>query len=261
MELNNYLNISNEVLKAEIDSRTNKILLLKEKNANYKNILTALISNLNSLLLVSNNNFKLSKVREKDLEISKRVNQSTKANYKSLISSMNSNDKNDEIEEKIRKLRNENKEITIQIRKYTDKNTVKVNEIEDWKKNQNLISIKKEELKLLKLKQEEYVDKLNNNKTLFDNIINEFNQFQLNYSKKKKTPLIDKWITALKNDLSYDTETIIQNVNNSEVNVIDLIEEERAKTNQTLDTSNRMKLPSISLRLTESTKEIRKEFT
>ena len=185
MELNNYLNISNEVLKAEIDSRTNKILLLKEKNANYKNILTALISNLNSLLLVSNNNFKLSKVREKDLEISKRVNQSTKANYKSLISSMNSNDKNNEIEEKIRKLRNENKEITIQIRKYTDKNTVKVNEIEDWKKNQNLISIKKEELKLLKLKQEEYVDKLNNNKTLFDNIINEFNQFQLNYSKKK----------------------------------------------------------------------------
>lgn len=243
MELNNYLNISNEVLKAEIDSRTNKILLLKEKNANYKNILTALISNLNSLLLVSNNNFKLSKVREKDLEISKRVNQRTKANYKSLISSMNSNDKNDEIEEKIRKLRNENKEITIQIRKYKDKNTVKVNEIEDWKKNQNLISIKKEELKLLKLKQEEYVDKLNNNKTLFDNIINEFNQFQLNYSKKKKAPLIDKWITALKNDLSYDTETIIQNVNNSEVNVIDLIEEERAKTNQTLDTSNRMKLP------------------
>ena len=241
MELNNYLNISNEVLKAEIDSRTNKILLLKEKNANYKNILTALISNLNSLLLVSNNNFKLSKVREKDLEISKRVNQSTKANYKSLISSMNSNDKNNEIEEKIRKLRNENKEITIQIRKYTDKNTVKVNEIEDWKKNQNLISIKKEELKLLKLKQEEYVDKLNNNKTLFDNIINEFNQFQLNYSKKKKAPLIDKWITALKNDLSYDTETIIQNVNNCEVNVIDLIEEERAKTNQTLDTSNRMK--------------------
>lgn len=243
MELNNYLNISNEVLKAEIDSQTNKILLLKEKNANYKNILTALISNLNSLLLVSNNNFKLSKVREKDLEISNRVNQSTKANYKSLISSMNSNDKNDEIEEKIRKLRNENKEITIQIRKYKDKNTVKVNEIEDWKKNQNLISIKKEELKLLKLKQEEYVDKLNNNKTLFDNIINEFNQFQLNYSKKKKAPLIDKWITALKNDLSYDTETIIQNVNNSEVNVIDLIEEERAKTNQTLDTSNRMKLP------------------
>ena len=105
MELNNYLNISNEVLKAEIDSRTNKILLLKEKNANYKNILTALISNLNSLLLVSNNNFKLSKVREKDLEISKRVNQSTKANYKSLISSMNSNDKNDEIDEKIRNLR------------------------------------------------------------------------------------------------------------------------------------------------------------
>ena len=256
MELNNYLNISNEVLKGEIDSRTNKILLLKEKNANYKNILTALISNLNSLLLVSNNNFKLSKVREKDLE----MNQSTKANYKSLISSMNSNDKNDEIEEKIRKLRNENKEITIQIRKYTDKNTVKVNEIEDWKKNQNLISIKKEELKLLKLKQEEYVDKLNNNKTLFDNIINEFNQFQLNYSKKKKAPLIDKWITALKNDLSYDTETIIQNVNNSEVNVIDLIEEERAKTNQTLDTSNRMKLPSICLRLTESTKEIKKRI-
>ncbi len=183
MELNNYLNISNEVLKAEIDSRTNKILLLKEKNANYKNILTALISNLNSLLLVSNNNFKLSKVREKDLE----MNQSTKANYKSLISSMNSNDKNDEIEEKIRKLRNENKEITIQIRKYKDKNTVKVNEIEDWKKNQNLISIKKEELKLLKLKQEEYVDKLNNNKTLFDNIINELKSISIKLFKKEKS--------------------------------------------------------------------------
>ena len=42
--------------------------------------------------------------------------------------------------------------------------------------------------------------------------------------------------------------------------MIDLIEEERAKTNQTLDTSNRMKLPSISLRLTESTKEIKKRI-
>ena len=84
-------------------------------------------------------------------------------------------------------MRNENKEITIQIRKYKDKNTVKVNEIEDWKKNQNLISIKKEELKLLKLKQEEYVDKLNNNKTLFDNIINELKLISIKLFKKEKS--------------------------------------------------------------------------
>lgn len=115
MELNkkNYFNVSDEVLRAEIGSRTNKIILLKENNQQYKNILTALVSNLNSLLLASNNNFKLSTVREKDLEIAKRVNQRTKEYYKSLISLMNSNEKNDVIEEKIRKLRNENKELTI----------------------------------------------------------------------------------------------------------------------------------------------------
>ena len=185
MELNNknYFNISDEVLRAENASRTNEILLLKENNQKYKNILTDLVSNLNSLLLASNNNFKLSKVREKDLEIAKRVNQSTKANYKSLISSINSNDKNDVIEEKIRKLRNENKELTIQIRKYKYINTVKHKEIEHWKKYQNKISINKEELKLLKLKKEEYLNKLNDNKKLFDNIINEFN---LIIQKRKK---------------------------------------------------------------------------
>ena len=263
MELNNknYFNISDEVLRAEIASRTNKIILLKENNQQYKNILTVLLLNLNSLLLASINNFKLITIREKDLEIAKRVNQSTKANYKSLISSINSNDKNDVIEEKIRKLRNENKELTIQIRKYKDINTVKHKEIEHWKKYQNKISINKEELKLLKLKKEEYLNKLNDNKKLFDNIINEFTQFQFNYSKKKKDHHIDKWITALKLDLSYDTETIIENVNNSEVTVIDLIDEEREKTNQTLDTSNRMKLPSIRLpSMTESTKDIKKRI-
>lgn len=194
MELNkkNYFNVSDEVLRAEIGSRTNKIILLKENNQQYKNILTALVSNLNSLLLASNNNFKLSTVREKDLEIAKRVNQRTKEYYKSLISLMNSNEKNDVIEEKIRKLRNENKELTIQIRKYKDINTVKLKEIEHWKKYQNKISINKEELKLLKLKKEEYLNKLNDNKKLFDNIINEFTQFQFNYSKKKKDHHIDK---------------------------------------------------------------------
>ena len=106
MELNNknYFNISDEVLRAEIASRTNEILLLKENNQQYKNILTVLVSNLNSLLLALNNNFKLITIREKDLEIAKRVNQSTKANYKSLISSINSNDKNDVIEGKNSKI-------------------------------------------------------------------------------------------------------------------------------------------------------------
>ena len=106
MELNNknYFNISDEVLRAEIASRTNKIILLKENNQQYKNILTVLVSNLNSLLLALNNNFKLITIREKDLEIAKRVNQSTKANYKSLISSINSNDKNDVIEGKNSKI-------------------------------------------------------------------------------------------------------------------------------------------------------------
>ena len=76
MELNNknYFNISDEVLRAEIASRTNEILLLKENNQQYKNILTVLVSNLNSLLLALNNNFKLITIREKDLEIAKRVN-------------------------------------------------------------------------------------------------------------------------------------------------------------------------------------------
>ena len=165
------------------------------------------------------------------------------------------------MKEKIRKLRNENKELTIQIRKYKDINTVKHKEIEHWKKYQNKISINNEELKLLKLKKEEYLNKLNDNKKLFDNIINEFTQFQLNYSKKKKDHHIDKWITTLKLDLSYDTETIIENVNNSEVTVIDLIDEEREKTNQTLDTSNRVKLPSIRLpSVTESTKDKKKRI-
>ena len=106
MELNNknYFNISDEVLRAENASRTNEILLLKENNQQYKNILTVLVSNLNSLLLALNNNFKLITIREKDLEIAKRVNQSTKANYKSLISSINSNDKNDVIEGKNSKI-------------------------------------------------------------------------------------------------------------------------------------------------------------
>lgn len=76
MELNNknYFNISDEVLREEIASRTNEILLLKENNQQYKNILTVLVSNLNSLLLALNNNFKLITIREKDLEIAKRVN-------------------------------------------------------------------------------------------------------------------------------------------------------------------------------------------
>ena len=50
-------------------------------------------------------------------------------------------------------------------------------------------------------------------------------------------------------------------MNNSEVTVIDLIDEEREKTNQTLDTSNRMKLPSIRLpSVTESTKDKKKRI-
>ena len=50
-------------------------------------------------------------------------------------------------------------------------------------------------------------------------------------------------------------------MNNSEVTVIDLTDEEREKTNQTLDTSNRMKLPSINLpSVMESTKDIKKRI-
>ena len=235
-----YEDLSEEQILKLIKEKNENLIQLSDQKDKSKNILNKIIKSLNTTLSknsdflckeesdpeVINELKKKIDSKKKALKISKSLNQTFKSQYNSMVSKMPNNNKN--LKEKINdndthiiELKNENKNLELEIRKYKDDEISKQKELEiiyedkiypakiKMKANQNLINQK-----------HEYYNKMNMSLNSIKNLIKEVEHLEKIFSEIKgnenDSEKIEKkmtyWIEIIKNDLNGTEKEIISKV-------------------------------------------------
>ena len=181
---NKYEDLSDNELVNLIKEKNQYIIKLSDQKDKIKKSLNKIIKNLNNA--ISNNADILCKeevdpeaiielektltLKKKELKLSKNMNQTLKSQYKSMTNKLSGNNKGKEkkkindLETNLIKLKNENKNLELQIRKYKD------DEISNQKELEIICENKLYPAKI-KMKSDEYQNILNQ-KNLYNNKIN-----------------------------------------------------------------------------------------
>ena len=232
-----YSNLSQEELLNEI-SKKNKILLqLNDEKEQAKSQLNELIKQLNDL--ISNNSEILYKketdpeiiqqlekildIRKRDLQISKKVNNTFKSQEKSIRTKANNvlnQEKMNQIENKLNEYKKDNQNLLIKIREMKNKSILNGKEMKDLKSD-NLKKIKSlgGEMKTLNSKKNDYVNKFNLNNRSLDNVLKENKKLEELFNaniKENSDEIIVKninfWMKIIKSDLNGTNEEIFNRV-------------------------------------------------
>ena len=237
-----YEDLSEEQILKLIKEKNENLIQLSDQKDKSKNILNKIIKSLNTTLSknsdflckeesdpeVINELKKKIDSKKKALKISKSLNQTFKSQYNSMVSKMPNNNKN--LKEKINdndthiiELKNENKNLELEIRKYKDDEISKQKELEiiyEDKIYPAKIKMKADENQNLINQKHEYYNKMNMSLNSIKNLIKEVEHLEKIFSEIKgnenDSEKIEKkmtyWIEIIKNDLNGTEKEIISKV-------------------------------------------------
>lgn len=268
-----YQNYSEEELLNLIKEKNESLIKLSDEKDKTKKALNNIIKKLNNT--ISNNADILCKAdadpetifdlentlesKKKLLKASKNLNQTTKSQYNSLINKKVDNNngkdgKKNDIEIHLNDLKNENKNLELQIRKYKDDGVSKQKELEiicEDKIYPAKIKMKSDQFQDILNQKHGYSKKINLSLNSLKNLIKELNYLEKIYSEvdkdkmadenEKMTKNIDFWINIIKNDLMGTEKEIISRIEKNESNFINEIDK---KANSKNDIINKIKSSS-----------------
>ena len=268
---NNYENLSLIELKKELNSRNTIINLLNTNNDNLKIELTKLIKNLNDLIN-ENGKFlfnlsedidsikrleKLLEIRKRDLETSKKINQTFKSQYKLINNKANQSisiDKISSYEKEIDLMEKNNLFLNTKIKQMQNKNIINTKELLlENKKNPIKLKNYSEEIKTLSHIKNELIKKITRNKRNLENEKLFFKKlediYNSNLKEESEENLIKKinfWMNLIKEDISDNVEVIFSKV---EMNKSKVVNEIDNQLNDNFKNQNKhnLFLPTLSL--------------
>ena len=269
-----YQNYSEEELLNLIKEKNESLIKLSDEKDKAKKTLNSIIKKLNNT--ISSNAEILCKAepdpetifdlentlesKKKLLKTSKNLNQTTKSQYNSMINKKvdnNSNGKDGKkinIETHLIDLKNENKNLELQIKKYKDDGVSKQKELEiicEDKLYPAKIKMKSDQFQDVLNQKQGYSQKINLSLNSLKNLIKELNYLEKIYDEigkdkvadenEKMTKNIDFWINIIKNDLMGTEKEIISRIEKNESNFINEIDK---KANNKNDIINKIKSSS-----------------
>ena len=272
--LSKYENLTEDQLIKLIKERNENLIKLSDQKDKSKKSLNKIIKNLNSALSTNadllckdesdietvNELMKKLELKKKSLKIAKNMNQSSKNHYNSLISKIsgNNNGKGEnktEIETQLIGLKNENKNLELEIRKYKDDEISKQKELEiicEDKIYPAKIKMKSDENTNLLNQKKEYQRKINMSLNSIKNLIKEVNylkQIYSEYKNKDKEKLENKmnfWIEVIKSDLEGTDKDIISRILKNETKFIDEVDKKENNYNNSLTDKVRCSSPNLN---------------
>ena len=242
-----YEDLDEEQLKKLIEEKDNNLLKLNKQKDESKNKLSNILKKLNKTITDNSDIlykekpdpeilFYLQKEienKKKELKIAKNMNHSSKCQYNAMYSKLNKQNKSNEKgsgENKISNLKNENKKLQIDIRKYKDEDVNKkkdVKKIVDNKELPNTIKKKTEEIRNLTSHKNECYTKIKMSIKSLENIIKEISHLEEMSEKKYKEDKdenlnnkINYWLDIIKSDLNGTQDEIIAKIDKNETNFI-----------------------------------------
>ena len=242
-----YEDLNEEQLKKLIEEKNDNLLKLNKQKEDSKNKLSDILKKLNKTITDNSDIlykekpdpeiiFFLQKEienKKKELKIAKNMNHSCKCQYNAMCNKLNKKNKSNEKdngENKINNLKNENKKLQIDIRKYKDEDVNKkkdVKKIVDNKVLPNTIKIKSEEIRNLTNHKNECFTKVKMSIKSLENIIKEISHLeemsQKKYKEDKDENLNNKinyWLDIIKSDLNGTQDEITSKIEKNETNFL-----------------------------------------
>ena len=267
--LNKYINLSINELQKEIMDKNQKLINLHNEKEQTKNQLNDIVKNLNEIIAI-NSDFLYQKevdpnvveqlerivdLRKRDLNTSKKMNNTYKTQYKSMserVENLLSPEKIESFEFEIDYLRKENLEMNSKIKILKEnnlENTKKISGLKDTKKFNNKIKSYSEEIKSLGSKKHDYYTKINSNKKSLDNVLKEkdvlLKLYNANINEDSDEIIVSKinfWLELIKSDLEGSQENIIEKIESDNSKVIKEIDKRQSKNNN----KNPLYLPPLN---------------
>ena len=252
-----YEDLNENQLKNLINEKNENLIKLNNQKEESKIKLNSLLKELNKtitdntgILYKENADpdliFDLEKVLEnkkKELKVAKNMNHYIKTQYNTMNNKLNKNNntEKDNGEAQINNLKNENKKLQIDIRKYKDDTVINKNEVKkitDNKVYPNMIKIKSEEIRKLSNFKYEYNNKIKMSIKSLENVIKEISYLEEISQKKNQEDKdenlnnkINFWINLLKGDLSGNQEEVVAKIEKNESEFIKEINKNELKNN------------------------------
>ena len=267
----NYENLSLNELKKELNSRNKIINLMNTNNDKLKIELSNIIKNLNELINENGKflyNFsedeesiekleKILEIRKRDLETSKKINQTFKSQYKLIYNKANQSisiDKISSYEKEIDLMEKNNLFLNTKIKQMQNKNIINTKELLlENKKNPIKLKNYSEEIKTLSHIKNELIKKITRNKRNLENEKLFFKKlediYNSNLKEESEENLIKKincWMNIIKEDINDNVDEIFSKVEMNRSKIVNLIDNQ---LNDNFKNQNKQKifLPSLSL--------------
>lgn len=287
---NKYQNYTEEELLNLIKEKNESLIKLSDEKDITKKALNSIIKKLNNT--ISSNADILTKAepdpdtifdlentlesKKKLLKVSKNLNQTTKSQYNSMMNKKADNNngkdgKKNDIEIHLNDLKNENKNLELQIRKLKDDGVSKQKELEiicEDKIYPAKIKMKSDEFQDIINQKHGYSKKINLSLNSLKNLIKELNFLEKIYNETDKDKMadenekmsknIDFWIDIIKNDLMGTEKEIITRIEKNESKFINEVDKKAGNKN---DIINKIKSsspnPSEKLFINRSLKKMK----
>ena len=262
-----YEDLSEEQLRSLINEKNDTLIKLNSKKDESKEQLSSLLKEINQT--ITDNADILYKenidpetieylqneigIKKKELKYAKGINHSAKIQYNALNNKLNN--KTDDIngkdnETQINNLKNENKKLQLDIRKYKDDSVSNKREVKKITDNivfPNQIKEKSDEIRSLTNSKHEYYTKIKMSKKSLDNVITEISHLEeiakKKYKEEKDENLNNKikyWVDLIKSDLTGTQDEIVERIEKDDCNFIKEINKTEEKNNV-----NRLQSPTI----------------
>ena len=253
-----YEDLNIEQLKKLLNEKNQNILKLNNQKEESKNVLNNLLKQLNKSITDNAETlyrekpdperlFDLQKEMEnkkKELKFAKKMNHSCKTQYSAINNKLNQKkedigDNNGEV--KISNLKNENKKLQFDIRKFKDETVIKKKDVKNIVDNivfPNLMKKKADEIRNLTNSKHKCYTKMQICINSLENLIKEINHLEesskVKYQEDGDEILNNKlnfWIDIIKSDLSGTKDEILEKIDNNETNFLREINKIEIKVN------------------------------
>ena len=240
-----YEDLNIDKLKKLLEEKTQNLINLNNQKENSKIKLSNLLKELNKTITDNAEIlykdmpdpeviFNLKKEidnKKKELKIVKNMNHSCKCQYNAMNNKLNKKNNNEDKENgetKINNIKNENKQLQIDIRKYKDEAITKkkdIKKIVDNNEIPNEIKKKSEEIRNLTNHKHECFTKIKMGIKSLENVRKEISHFEEIFTKRAKengdenlNNKINFWLDIIKSDLSGTQEEIMSKIEKNETN-------------------------------------------
>ena len=242
-----YEDLNIDQLKKLLDEKNQNILKLNNQKEDSKKVLSSLLTQLNKTITENaeilykekpdmERLFDLQKEMEnkkKELKLVKKINHSCKSQYNTINNKLNNkkeeNSDNDG-EVKINNLKNENKKLQFDIRKYKDETVTKTKDVKNIADNKlfpNLMKKRTDEIRNLTNSKHKCYTKMQVTINSLENLIKEINHLEESTIQKYKEDedeilnnKLNFWIDIIKSDLAGTKDEIISRIDKNETNFL-----------------------------------------